>query len=144
MSDDVERVLRALRPRIEIVDGAAVASFHPLAEHRGRPGWLHGGFAATLLDHVCAGAATAALGRPVVTGRLDLRYPNPVPLAGGPYRLEATAEEPRGRMVRVRGWLRDPDGRRLVEARSLFIAFDPGSDPNGDPGNGSPTERVFE
>jgi acyl-coenzyme A thioesterase PaaI-like protein len=107
-----------------VVDGVALASYEPLPEHRGRPDWLHGGFAATLLDHVCAGAATAALGRPVVTGRLDLRYPHPVPLAGGPYRLEATAEAPRGRLVKVRGWLREPDGRRLVEARSLFVALD--------------------
>jgi len=121
----VEKVLRALRPHIDIVDGVAVASFEPMAEHRGRAGWLHGGFAATVLDHVCAGGATFALGRPVVTGRLDLRYPNPVPLADGPYRVEATPAEPRGRMVKVHGSILGADGRRLVEARSLFVAIDP-------------------
>ena len=123
-SDPVERVLRALRPRIEIVDGMAVATFIPLPEHRGRPGWVHGGFSATVLDHICAGGARLALDRPVVTGRLDVRYPHPVALDGGPYRLEATPEEPRGRMVKVRGFLRDGTGRRLVEARSLFVAIE--------------------
>lgn len=127
IDEAVERVLRALRPRIEIVDGVAVATFEPLAEHRGRPGWLHGGFAATVLDHVCAGAAAFALDGPVVTGRLDLRYPNPVPLDAGPYRVEATPERARGRMVKVAGTILDGGGRRLVEARSLFVAIDPTS-----------------
>ena len=122
--DPVERVLRALRPRIEVIGGMAVATFEPEAEHRGRPGWVHGGFAATVLDHICAGAARVAMGRPVVTGRLDLRYPHPVPLDAGPYRLEATPEEPRGRMVKVQGSIRDGSGRRLVEARSLFVALE--------------------
>jgi len=123
VSPDLERVLAALRPRIEIVDGAAVARFEPQPEHRGRPGWLHGGLAAVVLDHVCAGAASAALERRVVTGRLDLRYPRPVPLAGGPYRVEARAERPRGRTVRVEGAILDEDDLPLVEARSLFVAI---------------------
>ncbi len=122
---DVERVIRGLRPHIDIVDGVAVATYEPQGEHRGRAGWLHGGFAATLLDHVCAGAATAALGRPVVTGRLDVRYPSPVPLADGPYRIEAEPERPRGRIVRVRGSIRTTNGTALVEARTLFVAVDP-------------------
>jgi acyl-coenzyme A thioesterase PaaI-like protein len=122
----VERVLRGLRPTIEIVDGVAVATFEPQPEHRGRPGWVHGGLAATVLDHVCAGAAAAALGRRVVTGRLDLRYPRPVPLDGGPYRVEARPEAPRGRMVRVAGAILDGGGAALVEARSLFVAHDAG------------------
>ena len=101
-----------------------MATFHPQAEHRGRPGWVHGGLAATVLDHVCAGAATSALGRPVVTGRLDLRYPQPVAIDGGPYRVEARPERPRGRTVRVVGAILDGAGRRLVEANSLFVALD--------------------
>ena len=121
-------MLRALRPHIDIEDGVAVARFEPWPAHRGRPGWLHGGFAATVLDHVCAGAATSALGRPVVTGRLDLRYPNPVPIDGGPFRVEATPEVARGRMVRVTGRIVDGGGRRLVEARALFVALDPDPD----------------
>lgn len=126
--DAVTRVLMALHPAVEITGLTAVASFEPQPEHRGNVGWLHGGLAATVLDHVCARAASAALGRRVVTGRLDLRYPHPVPLAGGPYRVEATAEQPRSRsaenrMVRVEGAILDQDGRALVEARSLFVTL---------------------
>ena len=121
----VERVMMALHPVVEINGRTAVGLFHPQPEHRGNAGWLHGGLAATVLDHVCARAAAAALGQRVVTGRLDLRYPAPVLLAGGPYRVEATAEEPRGRMVRVQGGIIGPAGQPMVEARSLFVTLPP-------------------
>ncbi len=120
---DLERVLLALHPTVEITGLTAVASFEPQPEHRGNPGWLHGGMAATVLDHVCARAGAAALGQRVVTGRLDLRYPQPVVLADGPYRVEATAEAPRRRMVRVAGAILDRQGRPMVEARSLFVTL---------------------
>lgn len=126
---DVERVLMTLHPKVELVGSTAVARFEPQPEHRGNPGWLHGGMAATVLDHVCARAAAAALGRKVVTGRLDLRYPRPVLLDGGPYRVEASPEEPRERMVRVAGAILDSQGRPMVEARSLFVVLDIPSSP---------------
>lgn len=120
--DDVTRVLTALHPTVEL-DGASVsARFEPQPEHRGIPGLLHGGLAATVLDHVCARAASARLGTRVVTARLDLRYRRPVPLAAGPYRVEAVAEPARGRRVRVRGALCSVDGAVLVEASALFLA----------------------
>ena len=121
--NDVERVLLALHPEVEIDGRTAVGMFQPQPEHRGNRGWLHGGLAATVLDHVCARAGAAALGERVVTGRLDLRYPRPVLLDDGPYRVEATAEAPRGRMVRVAGAILDHDGRPMVEARSLFVTL---------------------
>lgn len=120
-NNDVERVLLALHPEVTIDGLTATALFEPQPEHRGNVGWLHGGLAATVLDHVCARAAAAALGRRVVTGKLDLRYPKPVLLADGPYRVEATAERSRGRMVRVEGAIVGHDGKPMVEARSLFV-----------------------
>ena len=125
-ADAVSRVMMALHPVVEITGRTAAGSFYPQPEHRGNVGWLHGGLAATVLDHVSARAASAALGSRVVTGRLDLRYPQPVTLAGGPYRVEATAEEPRGRMVRVVGAILDDRGRPMVEARSLFVTLPSG------------------
>lgn len=119
--DDVSRVLMALYPTVEIEGCTAVASFEPQPEHRGNPGWLQGGLAATVLDHVCARAASAALGRRVVTGTLDLRYPRPVPLDGGPYRVRAVASPPRGRMVRVSGAMYGVDDRPMVQAKGLFL-----------------------
>jgi acyl-coenzyme A thioesterase PaaI-like protein len=130
VTSDLERVMKALRPKVEVDGLTVVGRFEPQPEHRGNPGWLHGGLAATVLDHVCARAASAALGKRVVTGRLDLRYPQPVLLADGPYRVEATAQEPRGaagekRMVKVDGAILDHDGRAMVEARSLFVTLNP-------------------
>lgn len=119
--DDLTRVLMALHPEVEVHGTRVVARFEPQPEHRGNPGWLHGGMAATVLDHVCARAGSAAMGRRVVTGTLELRYPHPVALDGGPYRVEAEAGEPRGRMVRVRGAIIDAGGRALVEAKGLFV-----------------------
>ncbi len=117
----LSRVLGALHPTFEIDGLTARAVYEPQPEHRGNPGWLHGGNAATLLDHICARAAANALGSRVVTGTLDLRYRRPVPLVGGPYVLEATAEPSRRRTVRVSGALRRNDGTPLVEARALFV-----------------------
>lgn len=119
---DVGRVLGALHPPVELDGWTARAVFEPQAEHRGIEGLLHGGLAATLLDHVSARAASAALGRRVVTGRLDVRYRRPVPLAGGPYDAEATVVSARGRRARVRAVIRSGDGRPLVEADALFLA----------------------
>lgn len=121
---DLERVLGALRPAVHIDGPVGVAVFEPEPEHRGNPGWLHGGLAATVLDHVLARTAAAALGQRVVTGTLDLRYPRPVLLDAGPYRVRAEAAPVRGRMVRVAGAILDPDGRPLVEARALFVTLD--------------------
>lgn len=112
------------------IDGCvATALYEPEAEHRGNPGWLHGGFAATLLDHVSARAAGAALGGPVVTGKLDLRYSRPVSLAAGPYELEASFDAPRpGRthrhLVRIVASISDSHGA-LVESTAIFVPRPP-------------------
>ena len=119
--DDLTRVLMALYPEVTIDGSTAIARYEPQPEHRGNRGWLQGGLAATVLDHVCARAASAALGEKVVTGTLDLRYPHPVSLADGPYPVEATAGPARGRTVRVSGAITNRKGRPLVQARGLFI-----------------------
>ena len=123
----------ALYPKVEEVEpGRVSATFEPQPEHRGNPGWLQGGLAATVLDHVSARAASSALGRRVVTGTLDLRYPKPVPLDGGPYRVEARAlprtAGPEARRalvgrVRVEAAIVGADDRPLVRSKGLFIAL---------------------
>jgi acyl-coenzyme A thioesterase PaaI-like protein len=122
--DDLSRVFAALHPTITVDGAVASGVFEPQAEHRGNPGWLHGGMAATVLDHVCARAASAALGGVrVVTGTLDLRYPRPVSIAGGPYRLWAEHDRARGRIVRVRGAILGTDDKPMVEAKAMFVAM---------------------
>ena len=94
----------------------------PDPEHRGAVGWVHGGFAATVLDHFCARIASAALGARVATGTLDLRYRQPLPLDGGPFPIVGSAGTPGARTVRVEASIRSPEGRPLTEARALFVA----------------------
>jgi acyl-coenzyme A thioesterase PaaI-like protein len=127
-AEALTRVFGALHPPVTVAGATVHAEFRPQPEHRGIAGWLHGGMAATLLDHVCARCAGVALGTPVVTGRLDVRYRRSVRLDGGPYRVEATHGPRRGRTVRVEGVILDPEGRPLVQARSLFVErpADPG------------------
>ena len=115
-------MLTALHPTVEVEGTSVRATFHPQPEHRGIQGLLHGGLAATVLDHVCARAAAASLGARVMTGRLDVRYRRPVALDEGPYQVDAAVESARGRRARVRGAIRDIDGRPLVEAQGLFLA----------------------
>lgn len=80
--------------------------------------------AATVLDHLCARTASSALGGVrVVTGTLDLRYPRPVAIDDGPYRLWAEHEPARGRMVRVRAAIFGHDDKPLVEAKAMFLAM---------------------
>ncbi len=119
-------MLMALHPSVT-TDGLCVSGlFEPQPEHRGNPGWLHGGLAATVLDHVCARAASAALdGDRVVTGKLDLRYRGPVELAAGPYRVDAEAQPARGRVVKVKGAIVGRNGRPLVTANALFVRLAP-------------------
>jgi hypothetical protein len=66
------------------VDGdRVVAAFTPRFEHRGAPGFLHGGFAAMALDETLAAVGWLLDGQHVVTATLELRYRRPVPLSAG-------------------------------------------------------------
>lgn len=130
MSDDTERVMRALYPEITFVGttGEAVsgtALFLPQPEHVGAPGWVQGGLSATVLDYLCAKMASASLGLKVATGTLDLRYRQPVLLDGGPYRVEGETRKPRSKTVRASGAILDANGRPLVEADGLFVGITP-------------------
>lgn len=121
----ISRVFMALHPSVAIEGCRGTAIYTPEREHRGNPGWLHGGLAATLLDHVSARVAGAALGGPVVTGKLEVRYVRPVSLGEGPYSLTASYEPPKsGRpvryLVRIDAMISDDQGC-LVEASALFV-----------------------
>ncbi len=119
-------ILGPLHPTVTVDgQGEGRASFAPIPELRGNPGWLHGGLAATVLDHVCARTASAALGgSKVVTGRLDLRYRQPVPLDRGPYEVVARPKRVGSRMVTLHGAIVGPDGSELVGADAMFVRLD--------------------
>lgn len=103
-----------------------VASFAPRFEHRGAPGFLHGGFAAMALDETLAAVGWMLGDTHVVTATLELRYRRPVPLDAGPLRIEAwragDGDATSTRRWRVEGHLLLADGTLAVEGRGIFVA----------------------
>ena len=99
-----------------------VARFDPKPGHRGPPGFLHGGIAATVLDETMASVGWAMDNVACVTATLELKYRKPVPLDGRPIRIEAWRDrvEPR-KMQRVQGRLLLDDGTVCVEASGIFV-----------------------
>ncbi len=99
-----------------------VARFDPKPGHRGPPGYLHGGIAATVLDETMASLGWALDDVPCVTATLELRYRKPVPLDGRELRIEAWRDKPEAkRTQRVRGRLLLADGTVCVEATGIFV-----------------------
>lgn len=99
-----------------------VARFDPKAGHRGPPGFLHGGIAATVLDETMASLGWALDDVPTVTATLELRYRKPVPLDGQPVRIEAWRDRAEARRTqRVKGRLLLADGTVAVEATGIFV-----------------------
>ena len=114
-------------PRLEwsLEPPGLVSVFRPEAAHAGRPGFVHGGLAATLLDETMAALSWATDRVHSVTATLSLRYRLPVPLDVGPLRMEAWYADARERRVRkVLGRLVLPDGTAAVEATGLFVRVD--------------------
>jgi acyl-coenzyme A thioesterase PaaI-like protein len=106
-----------------------VARFEPKAGHRGPPGFLHGGIAATVLDETMASVGWAMDGVPCVTATLELKYRKPVPLDGRPIRIEAWRDRSESRrMQRVQGRLLLEDGTVCVTASGIFVQSPRGGD----------------
>ena len=99
-----------------------VATTTPRSEHRGPPGYLHGGIAALCLDETMACLGLALDDRRTVTATLSLKYRQPVPLDGKPIRVEAWRDRPEPRRTqKVHGRLLLADGTVAVEATGLFV-----------------------
>jgi acyl-coenzyme A thioesterase PaaI-like protein len=121
-------------PRLEwsLEPPGLVSVFRPGESHAGRPGFLHGGLAATLLDETMAALSLATDRVHSVTATLSLRYRVPVPVDAGPLRMEAWYADGRARRVRkVHGRILLADGTTAVEATGLFVQV---SGPGGDDG----------
>ena len=113
------------------VDDVCVATFVPRAEHRGVPGFLHGGVAATVLDETMASLGFMLDGIHCVTATLELKYRKPVPLNGSTLRIESWRDAsgsgaPRRRHS-VHGRLLLADGTVAVSATGIFISMPPGT-----------------
>jgi acyl-coenzyme A thioesterase PaaI-like protein len=108
-----------------------VATFVPRKEHRGVPGFLHGGVASTVLDETMASVGFMLDGVHCVTATLELKFRKPVPLNGESLRIEAWRDEsgrtsaPRRRHT-VLGRLVLADGGVAVTATGIFISVPSG------------------
>jgi acyl-coenzyme A thioesterase PaaI-like protein len=112
------------------VDDVCVATFVPRAHHRGVPGFLHGGVAATVLDETMASLGFMLDGIHCVTATLELKYRKPVALNGSALRIEAWRDGGSGKARRrhtVHGRLLLADGVVAVEATGIFISMPPGT-----------------
>ena len=102
------------------IDGDEVrAPFTPQSEHQGWPGFMHGGLVATMLDEAM-GWATMSHGIWAVTGKINVRYREPVPLYQ-PVTLVGIIEKNRGRWILVRAEIRNSEGAVLSEADAIFM-----------------------
>ncbi len=104
-----------------------VATFVPKTHHRGMPGFLHGGLAATALDETMASIGLVLHDQRCLTATLELRYRRAVALDGRPVTVEAWRADERGgsRRYHVVGELRDADRAVCVSAKGLFLAITP-------------------
>jgi len=102
-------------------DGTGVGHFTPRPEFEGPPGFLHGGLAATAMDEALGWTAHESVEDKWVTGTLEIRYRKPVPLDGGPYRIETETLRHSGRRKRLAGRLLLADGSVAVEGEAVFI-----------------------
>ena len=102
-----------------------IATFVPQVHHRGMPGFLHGGLAATALDETMASVGLVLHNQRCLTARLELRYRKSVALDGRPITVEAWRADERGGSTRyhVIGELRNADGIVCVHAKGLFLAI---------------------
>src|SRR5579862_9900832 len=78
-----------------------VTEFTPGQQYQGFPGVLHGGVVATLLDETLSRTASA-VGRWMMTARLDIRYRRAAPV-GETLRATARATTARSRIVTATG-----------------------------------------
>ena len=102
-----------------------VATFVPQSHHRGMPGFLHGGLAATALDETMASIGLVLHDQRCLTATLELRYRRAVALDGRAVTVEAWRADQRGgsRRYHVVGELRDADGNTCISAKGLFLAI---------------------
>ena len=102
-----------------IEDKRAVAEYRPRAEHQGYPGLVHGGLIATMLDEAM-GWAMYTLGVWAVTGKMEVRYRQPLPLDGRAI-VSGEVVRNRGRWLEVHGEVRSAEGRLVAESDALFM-----------------------
>ncbi len=105
-----------------VVDGdTARGELLPGSLHEGPPNYLHGGFAAAIID-AFLGTLVQVAAKPCFTATLDLRYLGPVEL-DVQMSIEGRIVSVSGRKVVAECWI-SQGGKRAVEATGLFVAVE--------------------
>jgi acyl-coenzyme A thioesterase PaaI-like protein len=99
-------------------DGWFVAPFVADRLHQGYPGYVHGGLVTTLLDEAM-GWATYGVGIWALTGKLELRFREPVPI-GEKLTVRGRIARDRGRLIEAVAELRTGD-TLLAEASGVLF-----------------------
>ncbi len=103
----------------QMEDGEVRAPFTPQAEHQGWPGFMHGGLVATMLDEAM-GWVTMSHGIWAVTGKINVRYREPIPVFQ-PVTVVGLIEKNRRKWTLVRAEIRSLEGDVLSEADAIFM-----------------------
>jgi acyl-coenzyme A thioesterase PaaI-like protein len=103
----------------QVADGEVRAPFTPLDEHQGWPGFMHGGLVATMLDEAM-GWVIMSHGVWAVTGKMNIRYRDPVPLHR-PVTVVGRIEKDRRRWLLVCAEVCSAEGEVLAEADAIFM-----------------------
>ncbi|MFC7380506.1 PaaI family thioesterase [Brevundimonas sp. GCM10030266] len=106
------------RGRVEFEGRISRAVFNPL-------GTVHGGYAATILDTACGGAAHSCLeaGQGFTTLELKVAYHRALTEASGPVRCEGKLVSLGRRVAYTEGRLIDRQGRLCATATSTLLIF---------------------
>jgi acyl-coenzyme A thioesterase PaaI-like protein len=100
----------------------AVCDYAPCEYQQGYPGRMHGGLVATLLDEAMGWAVYGAR-QWGATARLSVRFRRPVGL-DQKLRVDAWITHNRGRLIELRGEVRDESGTLLAEGEGTFMKLD--------------------
>lgn len=104
-------------------EGRVVAEFTTRDEHQGYPGVVHGGIVTALLDETL-GRVCIAVGRWMVTGRLNIRWRRPIPV-GETLTVVGEVVSWKKRLLEARGEIRLADGKVGAEATGTFLEIPP-------------------
>jgi len=101
-------------------DGSIVCLSAISEAFEGRPGCLHGGIIATLLDEVMSKTVRAHGGHSAMTRHLQVDYLRPVPSLA-PLRIEGRVLRSKGRSHWAEAQILSGEGAMLAHAKAIFV-----------------------
>ena len=93
----------------------------------GYEGIVHGGLIASVFDDAMAWAVRQTIGGWAVTGEMSVRYLRPVK-ANHEYTVEGRVDKLSGRRITTAALMTDERGKKVAEAKALFIRVPGGED----------------